>query len=242
MIFLNSHSERSFNFQLLFTYPYIRKPNERYCVWNKNPDLISTWQHTFNPFGTSCGKHRTICQEVQSVHTRLVTRVTNKKKKTSERRERPIEMWRESFPLVQTWIGCVDCHPPHTREAYSKGRAVCGSCRSTSAGPPRSVRGPTVEQLVDVPRCPKTSGRLGGSAQVNWHRLPHSTPLITSYIYEPAGKRPRFLQPTSQWAHYHQWIALDRPLQLHQTHHVRHQLRIRPRLLPLHAPPPHNTK
>lgn len=118
---------------------------------------------------------------------------------------------------------------------------MCGSCRSTSSGPPRSVRGPTVEQLVDVPRCPKTSGRLGGSAQVNWHRLPHSTPLITSYIYEPAGKRPRFLQPTSQWAHYHQWIALDRPLQLHQTHHVRHQLRIRPRLLPLHAPP-HNTK
>ena len=34
-------------------------------------------------------------------------------------REGPIEMWRESFPLVQTWIGCVDCHRQthtHTEE------------------------------------------------------------------------------------------------------------------------------
>ena len=56
------------------------------------------------------------------------------------------------------------------------------------------VRGPTVEQLgptysIAGGTSPSALGRWkGGAAPVNWHRLLHSTPLITSYIYDRKEK------------------------------------------------------
>ena len=107
-------------------------------------------------------------------------------------REGPIEMWRESFPLVQTWIGCVDCHRQththtHRREVESVRRKLsssttcsirtCSLCLSLSSG----RRTWTYCWTVARP----TAATVGkGSDLVNWHRLPHST-LITSYI--PGG-------------------------------------------------------
>jgi len=64
-----------------------------------------------------------------------------------EKREGPIEMWRESFPLVRTWIGCVDCHP-HRRERERESSARKLSSLNFALVSPSFlvVRGPTVEQ------------------------------------------------------------------------------------------------
>jgi hypothetical protein len=73
---------------------------------------------------------------------------------------------------------------------------MCGSCRRWTL-PPLSGRTECTWAYCWVGHRPHllrgccgtiAAGASAGSAPVNWHRLLHSTPLITSYIYEKPKK------------------------------------------------------
>lgn len=109
-----------------------------------------------------------------------------------------------NWNVERVFSACADLNrvrwlPSAKKRERERERAVCGSCRRWLLGPSLpvlvGVRGPTVEQLgptysIAGGTSPSALGRWkGGAAPVNWHRLLHSTPLITYRIYTTERKK-----------------------------------------------------
>ena len=134
-------------------------------------------------------------------------------------REGPIEMWRESFPLVQTWIGCVDCHRQTHTHTQKRGRERAAEVVVVDdllhpdllLVPLSLFWAAYVDLLLNSCATNRRNCRKGERPS----QLAPITTFNADYIVY-TGRRAENRRAATSVAHYHQWIALDRPLQLHR--------------------------